>query len=125
MTKYSLCKTVILGIDFSIPPSHSACVIYGLFERKLQIKNTSSVMSARFPGLISITNQYCTRTDGGTQARGGGGTLIFSHIRRLGPFFGFVILNFNIFWVFQKNEYFWGMMILWIFLGGHHKIGLV
>ena len=40
--------------------------------------------------------------------RVGGGTLIFSHIRRLGPFFGFKILNFNIFWGFQKNEYFLG-----------------
>ena len=39
-----------------------------------------------------------------------GGTLIFSHIRRLGLFFwgGFKILNFNIFWGFQKNEDFWG-----------------
>ena len=27
---------------------------------------------------------------------GGGGTLIFSYIRRLGSFFGFKILNFNI-----------------------------
>ena len=55
-----------------------------------------------------------------------GGTLIFSHIRRLGPFFGFKILNFNIFWGFEKNEYFFGgMKILWIFFGGHHKIGLV
>ena len=25
-----------------------------------------------------------------------------------GYFFGFKILNFNIFWGFQKNEYFWG-----------------
>ena len=25
---------------------------------------------------------------------------------------------------FQKNEYFLGMKILWIFLGGHHKIRL-
>ena len=40
---------------------------------------------------------------------GGGGNLIFSHIRRLGPFFGFKILNFNIFWGFQKNEYFFGV----------------
>ena len=44
----------------------------------------------------------------GAQAGGGGGTLIFSHIRRLGPSFGFKILNFNIFWGFQKNEYFLG-----------------
>ena len=36
---------------------------------------------------------------------GGGGTLIFSYIRRLGSFFGVKFLNFNIFWVFQKNDY--------------------
>ena len=34
-------------------------------------------------------------------------------------------MNFNIFWGFQKNEYFWGMKILWIFFWGHPKIGLV
>ena len=39
---------------------------------------------------------------------GGGGTLIFSHIRRLGLLFGFKTLNFNIFGGFQKNEYFLG-----------------
>ena len=44
----------------------------------------------------------------GVPGWGGGGTLIFSHKRRLGLFFGFKILNFNIFWGFQKNEYFWG-----------------
>ena len=33
-------------------------------------------------------------------------------------------MNFNLFGGFQKNKYFWGMKILWIFLGGHHKIGL-
>ena len=38
--------------------------------------------------------------------KGGGGTLIFSHIRRLGLFWGFKILNFNIFGGFQKNRYF-------------------
>ena len=44
------------------------------------------------------------------------GSLIFSYIRRLGSFLGFKIFNFNIFWVFQKNEYFLvGMKILWIF----------
>ena len=31
-----------------------------------------------------------------------------SHIRRLGLFFWFKILNFNIFGGFQKNEYFFG-----------------
>ena len=49
---------------------------------------------------------------------GGGGNLIFSYIRRLGSFFGVKILNFNIFGVFQKNKYFLGVMILWIFFGG-------
>ena len=37
-----------------------------------------------------------------------GGTLIFSYILRLGPFFGFKILNFDIFGGFQKNKYFFG-----------------
>ena len=40
---------------------------------------------------------------------GGGGALIFLHIRRLGLFFGFKILNFNIFLDFEKNEYFLGV----------------
>ena len=54
----------------------------------------------------------------------GVGTLIFSHIRRLGHFFGFKILNFNIFGGFQKNEFFWGgMKILWIFWGVITKLG--
>ena len=56
-----------------------------------------------------------------------GGTLIFSHIRRLGLFFGVQNSEFQFFFLyFQKNEYFLGgMIILWIFFGGHHKIGLV
>ena len=38
---------------------------------------------------------------------GGGGTLIFAYIRRLGSFFwGFKILNINIFGGFQQNKYF-------------------
>ena len=36
------------------------------------------------------------------------GALIFSYIRRLGPFFGFNILNFNIPLVFRKMNIFWG-----------------
>ena len=53
---------------------------------------------------------------------GGGGTLIFSYILRLRPFFFlFKILNFIIF-VFRKMHIFGDMNILWIFLG-HHKIG--
>ena len=44
---------------------------------------------------------------------GGGGTLIFLYIRRLGPFFGLKIFNFNIFGGFSEifggyEEYFWG-----------------
>ena len=55
----------------------------------------------------------------------GGGTLIFSYIRRLGSFFGFKILKFNIFGGgFRKMNIFWGLKILWIFFRGHHKISL-
>ena len=56
---------------------------------------------------------------------GGGGTLIFSYIRRLRSFVGFQNFEFQYFWglTFQKNEYFLGMKILKIFLS-HHKIGL-
>ena len=39
---------------------------------------------------------------------GGGGAEIFIYIHRLGPFWGFKILNFNIFGGFQKYHYFWG-----------------
>ena len=56
-----------------------------------------------------------------------GGTLIFSYIRRLGPFFWGQIFEFQYFLGFsEKLKTFWGMNILWIFfLGGHPKIGLV
>ena len=36
---------------------------------------------------------------------GGGGTLLFLYIRRLVSFFGFTILNFNIFGGCQKNDF--------------------
>ena len=39
---------------------------------------------------------------------GGGGTLKFTCIRRLGPFFGLTILIFDNLLVFQKNKYFFG-----------------
>ena len=53
-----------------------------------------------------------------------GGTLKFSYIRRLGPFFWFKILNFNIFMGFQKIKYFLGYEeYVDIFLG-HHINGL-
>ena len=57
--------------------------------------------------------------------QGVGDTLIFSHIRTLGLFLGFKILNFSIFGGFQKNEYFWGVWRLVDIFWGHHKIGLV
>ena len=58
-------------------------------------------------------------------SQGGGGTLKFSHIRRLGPFFGgFKILNFHIFGGFQKNEYFFGVLrFCGYFLGVITKLG--
>ena len=37
-----------------------------------------------------------------------GDTLILSHIRRLGLFFGVQNSEFEYFWGFQKNEYFFG-----------------
>ena len=62
--------------------------------------------------------------DGG--GGGGGYSEIFIHTYAWGYFLGFKILNFNIFWGFQKKKknIFLGMKILWIFFGGHHKIGL-
>ena len=54
---------------------------------------------------------------------GEGGTLIFSYIYvGLDHFFGFKILNFNIFGGFRNMIIFWGMEILWIY---PHKTGLV
>ena len=68
--------------------------------------------------------------------QGAGDILMFSYIPRtqylLGPstyvgsrhFWGVQNFEFQYFWGFQKMNIFLGMMILWIFLGGHHKIGL-
>ena len=57
---------------------------------------------------------------------GGGGTLIFSYIRRLGSFFLWVkFLNFNIFGGFQKNEYFLGCENFVDIFWGHPINGLV
>ena len=62
-----------------------------------------------------------------------GVTLIFSYIRRLWLFRGgggFKILNFNIFWGFQKNDFFGELRFCDFFFfffwggGGHHNIGL-
>ena len=50
---------------------------------------------------------------------GGGGTLIFSYTRRLWLFWGVQIFEFQ--YIFFLGGVWEG---LWIFLGGHHKIGL-
>ena len=49
----------------------------------------------------------------------GGGTLILSHLRRLGLYFGVQNSEFQYFWGFQKINIFFDIMkILWIFFGG-------
>ena len=54
----------------------------------------------------------------------GGGTLIFSHIRRLGPFLGVQNSEFQYFLGFsEKLIFFGGMKILWIFFGVITKLG--
>ena len=90
---------------------------------------------------VMIQEFYCTNTHEYTnipsysgklvsdsshpQGGGGGGTLIFSYIRTLGSFFGVQNFEFQYFcWVFRKMNIFGGMKILWIFFGGHNKIGL-
>ena len=55
---------------------------------------------------------------------GGGGTLIFSHIRRLGPLFWVKNSEFQYFWGFSENEYFLGVLrFCWYFLGVITKLG--
>ena len=62
----------------------------------------------------------------GTPGRWGGGTFIYSYIRRLGSLFeGFKIWNFNILGFFQKNEYFWGYENFVDIILGPPRIGLV
>ena len=82
--------------------------------------NIHAASEARILGLRCSTWVFiCSCLD-----RAQGGTLIFSYIRRLGSFFLVQNFEFHYFFDFQKNEYFLGMNILWIFLRGHHKIGL-
>ena len=61
---------------------------------------------------------------------GGGYSDIFIHTCKLGSFFGLKFLNFDIFWGFQKNEYFLGyedfvdfffFFFFWGGGGGHYK----
>ena len=71
-----------------------------------------------------------------TRGGGGGGTPIFSYIRRLGSFLGvqnfefqffFIYLFFFLFWGWggvQKNKYFLGYEDFVDIYWGHHKIGL-
>ena len=62
----------------------------------------------------------------GINPRGGGGTLIFSHICRLGLFFGVQNSEFQYFWgVSEKKIGGGGYEDFVDILGGHHKIGLV
>ena len=63
---------------------------------------------------------YCYNPQGG----GGGGTLIFSYIRRLGPFFLVQNFEFQYFLGFQKNKYFFGSDDFVDIFYGHRKIGL-
>ena len=54
-----------------------------------------------------------------TNCPGGGGTLIFAHIRRLGPLFGVQNSEFQyFFWVFRKMNIFWGYEDFVDFFGG-------
>ena len=53
----------------------------------------------------------------------GGGDYFHAYIG-LGFFWGFKILNFNIFGGFQKTEYFWGYQHFVDIFWDHHKIGL-
>ena len=66
---------------------------------------------------LAYLDLWCS-LGGGGGGGGGGGTLIFSYKCRLRSFFWFKILNLIIFGSFQKNEYFFGMKILWIFFLG-------
>ena len=71
--------------------------------------------------MIGLNDQIDKRC----KSQGGGGwggredTLIFSYIRRRGSFGGGIkILNFNIFGVFQKNEYILGSSQNWTIFRG-------
>ena len=70
-----------------------------------------AILKPSFPySITSILSKVRHSNPGG----GGGGTMIFSYIRRLRGV-GVKILNFDIFGGFQKNDIIFGMKILWIF----------
>ena len=78
------------------------------------------VMPSECPDLHDRLISWTLHAQGG----GGGDTLIFSHIRRLGLFFGgFKILNFNIIWGFRKMNIFWGYEDLGNIFGVITKLG--
>ena len=100
----------------------------GIFFKNYGSENAfQAILKPSFPysitSIISKIRHSNPRVGGG-----GGGTLIFSYICRLGLFYFFGVgsnfLNFYIFWGFQKNGILLDMKILQIFLGGHHKVGL-
>ena len=84
---------------------------------------TTGIIS-KIPTRVLATLPNPTPTHPTHNPRGGGGTLIFSYIRRLGSFFGVKILNFNIFWGFQKYKCFLGYEDFVEMFWGHHLIGL-
>ena len=117
---------------------------FGLFVCLFDLFLTSHQQSFSKTGTgLSGLNQYqarinvsCSRTttqhltpvrlEPAAPGGGGGGTLMFSHIRRLGPFFWVQNSEFQYYFGFsEKLISFWGMKILWIFFWGHHKIGVV
>ena len=83
---------------------------------------TLIVIGATFLILFFVTSAFHTLMPQECVCGGGRGAEIFIYIRRLGPFWGFEILNFNIFGGFRNIIIFGGMKILWIY---HNKIGLV
>ena len=71
---------------------------------------------------ISIQCTYMIKKGNGIRPRGG--TLIFSRIRRLGPFFWVQNSEFQYFFGFsEKLIFFRGMKILWIFFWVITKMG--
>ena len=85
------------------------CLVYVF----LQLRTYTSLYNRNYLGLFRGIHRWSPWGVGG-----GGGTLIFSYIRRLSPFFWGQIFEFQyFFWVFRKMNIFLGINILWIFFG--------
>ena len=67
---------------------------YKGIQKKVYLPHSCSILEIQLMEFSSNTD-ICVVTPGM-----GGGTLIFSHIRTLGPFWGVQILNFNIYFFF-------------------------